>query len=237
MDSTNTVAQSLMDAGAAEGTVVFAQHQTAGRGQQGSAWHAAPGQNLTFSLILRPDFLTPKQVFLLSKLVACALRDTVAALLPDHAVRIKWPNDILVEGHKVAGILIETSMDQHRLRSMIVGIGLNVNQRAFDAGLHGRATSLLLEGGQEHAPKQVLNRLLEAIEAMYLGLRAGKSDGIERAYLQHLHGYQEDVLVTTPGADGAFQAHLVGVNPDGRLALLHGGAMHLYGVKEVSFVL
>ncbi|MFN8394153.1 MAG: biotin--[acetyl-CoA-carboxylase] ligase [Bacteroidia bacterium] len=235
VDSTNTVAQSLLEAGAAEGTVVLAQHQTAGRGQQGSQWLAQPGQNLTFSLVLQPHFLAPRQIFLLNKLIACALRELVAGILPESTVQIKWPNDLLVNRRKVAGILVETALEPARIKSAVVGIGLNVNQWEFDPELHGRATSLVLESGKEHTIRPILERLLELIEAGYLAIRAGRADRIEREYLQHLFAYQEDTEVEIAGQ--RISAHVVGVDPDGRLALRHGEGLHFYGVKEVRFIL
>ena len=89
VESTNTFASQLLQSNTPEGTVVLAALQTAGRGQQGSSWSAEPHLNLTFSLILFPHFLAPRQIFLLNKLIACALRETLAALLPEAVVQVK----------------------------------------------------------------------------------------------------------------------------------------------------
>jgi BirA family transcriptional regulator, biotin operon repressor / biotin---[acetyl-CoA-carboxylase] ligase len=235
VDSTNSFAAALLSGRPADGTVVITQQQTAGRGQQGSHWHALPGLNLTFSLILFPDFFSLRQLFLLNKLVACALHDTLAALLPDAEVCIKWPNDVLVNRKKIAGILIETNLERDRIRSAIVGIGLNVNQPTFDLAMHGQATSMVLEGQRGFDVRVVLDRLLEHIEARYLAVRAGRAAETEHAYLQHLFAYQEDTLVEIDGLQRI--AHVVGVDADGRLALQDGEKLYFYGVKEIKFIL
>lgn len=235
MDSTNTFAATLLESRPPDGTVILAQHQTGGRGQQGSIWSADAGQNLTFSIILYPQFLAVRQIFLLNKLITCALRDTVASLLPASTVQIKWPNDLLVDREKVSGILIETSLEQSYIRSAIIGIGLNVNQIDFQGTVHGQANSLAGVAGQPFDCDKVLAQLLEQIEAHYLAARAGRYDAIERAYLQHLYAYQEDTTVEIAGLQR--QVHIVGVDADGRLAVQDGGKLYFYGVKEIKFIL
>ena len=235
VDSTNSFAAALLANRPADGTVVFARHQTAGRGQQGSIWAAAADLNLTFSLILYPNFLAARQIFLLNKLVTCALRDTVAALVPACKVQIKWPNDILIDGKKVSGILIETNLEKNNIRSAVIGIGLNVNQQDFEPTLHGKATSLALSANREFEPKIVLDGLLERIEAGYLAIRSGRNAAIEHAYLQNLYAYQEDTLVEIGGIQQT--VHVVGVDPDGRLAVQQGGKLYFYAVKEIKFCL
>jgi BirA family transcriptional regulator, biotin operon repressor / biotin---[acetyl-CoA-carboxylase] ligase len=235
VDSTNTFAANLLESRPSDGTVVRAQAQTAGRGQQGSHWHVAPGSNLTFSLILYPHFLVARQIFLLNKLIACALRDTVATMLPASEVKIKWPNDLLVDRKKISGILIETNLERDRIGAAIIGIGLNVNQLAFEPELHGRATSMALQLGAALDVQTVLEHLLQRIEARYLGLRAGKSAQIEHDFLQHLFAYQEDTLVEIDGLQR--MVHIVGVDGDGRLAVQEGGKLYFYGVKGIKFCL
>jgi BirA family transcriptional regulator, biotin operon repressor / biotin---[acetyl-CoA-carboxylase] ligase len=235
VDSTNTFAAELLESRPAEGTVVFAQHQTAGRGQQGSEWHVEPGQNLTFSIILYPHFLAVRDVFLLNKMIAWALRNAVQALLPGQEVLVKWPNDLLVGRKKISGILIETNLEKNSIRSVIVGIGLNVNQVDFDPQRHGAATSLASVAGHSFEPMGVLELLLQHIEAGYLALRAGRHELIERDYLKHLYGYQEDTLAEIGGVQRMI--HIAGVDGDGRLAVQVSGKLYFYGVKEIRFVI
>lgn len=235
VESTNAVAAQLLPGHPAEGTVISAKFQTAGRGQRGSTWTAEAGANLTFSLILYPHFLAPKQVFLLNKLIACALRETAAALLPSAKVQVKWPNDLLIDGRKAAGILIETTLDQAAIRSAVIGIGFNVNQLVFDTGIHGKATSLRRAAGREFETDVVLADLLERIEAGYLALRAGRFSPVEHAYLQHLYAYQEDTEVEIDGQRAT--VHVVGVDATGRLAVQQDGKLYFYEMKGIKFCL
>jgi BirA family biotin operon repressor/biotin-[acetyl-CoA-carboxylase] ligase len=233
--STNDVALALLDSKPADGTVVQATDQTAGRGQRGNQWQVEPGMNLTFSLILYPTWLVGQQVFTLNKLIACALHETVAKFLPDSDVKIKWPNDLLVNRKKVAGMLIETQIEGDRLRVAVIGIGLNVNQLEFGQELQGRATSLAVEAGKHFSIENVLDCLLEKIEARYLKLRSGNSSQVEHDYLKHLFGYQEDILLEVNGEQKL--RHIVGVDRDGRLAVQEEGKLYFYGLKEIQFCL
>lgn len=116
------------------GDSVLTHNQTAGRGQRGNSWEAAPGMNLTMSLFLRPEGIVPARQFLISEAVAIGVADTVEQVLgkrSDAPVRIKWPNDIYVGDRKIAGILIENVIAGSSLSQSIAGIGLNVNQTEF----------------------------------------------------------------------------------------------------------
>ena len=235
VDSTNTAANALLESNAVDGTAIRAISQTKGRGQLGSNWETEAGQNLTISLILYPQFLASKQIFVLNKMVACALRDTVTEFLPNEEVLLKWPNDILINRKKVAGILIENNLEQGRFKSSIIGIGLNVNQVDFDSKVHGKATSMCLEGGTNFDIEVVMQRLFENLEARYLALRAGRTEQVERDYLANLYGYQEDSLAEINGEKKT--VHIAGVAADGRLALQEAGKLYFYGLKEIRFLL
>lgn len=115
------------------GDIVWAERQTAGRGQRGHSWTSPEGENLTFTLVLEPVFLPVGEQFLLSETVTLALTDTFASFGID--ARIKWTNDIYVGDKKLVGILIEHSYSGPTLARTIAGIGINVNQRAFDPAL------------------------------------------------------------------------------------------------------
>src|SRR5262249_21329770 len=128
LDSTNRVAYKLAADGAAEGEVVLAETQTRGKGRLGRSWFSPPGLNLYLSVILRPK-LAPSDAPLLTLVSAVALADTVQRFL-GMSPAIKWPNDILVGGKKLAGILTESSVDSQRLHFVVVGIGVNLNMPA-----------------------------------------------------------------------------------------------------------
>lgn len=235
VDSTNTAAASLLESRPIEGTIVRAMVQTAGKGQMGNRWESMKGENLTFSLILYPNFLGSKQIFVLNKIVACALRDTVAEFLPHAEVLLKWPNDILVNRKKVAGILIENTIENFRFKSSIIGIGLNVNQLDFGPELESSAVSLAKAAGFSFDLDAVLNSFFVKFEARYLALRAGRTEQVEADYLQNLYGYQTDILAEIGGDKK--QIHIVGVGADGRLALQEAGKLYFYGLKEIRFCL
>ncbi|MBI3064716.1 MAG: biotin--[acetyl-CoA-carboxylase] ligase [Deltaproteobacteria bacterium] len=125
IDSTNSYARRLADAGAPEGAVVIAEHQSDGRGRLGRSWESPPYRNLYFSLLLRPT-LAPAHAPQITLMAAVALADTVAAFVAEPPA-IKWPNDILLQGKKLAGILTESSCDAKRIEFVILGIGVNLN--------------------------------------------------------------------------------------------------------------
>jgi BirA family biotin operon repressor/biotin-[acetyl-CoA-carboxylase] ligase len=165
VDSTQEIARRLADAGAPEGTVVVAEHQRAGRGRGGRAWLDRPGENLLFSLVLRPALnaaATPQLALLAAVAVAEAIENATAL-----APAIKWPNDVLLEGRKVAGILAEAASFGDASTHVILGIGLNVNQRDFPPDLAPRVTSLAQRIGHAVDRRRLLELLLERLERWY----------------------------------------------------------------------
>ena len=135
LPSTNQYAQELLSKSKpVEGTVISAQNQHAGRGQIGSSWEAAPGQNLTLSIILYPQFLAIQHQFQLNQSISLGVRDFIAKYV-QKPVKIKWPNDIYVNEKKIGGILIQNTLSGSSIQSTIAGIGINVNQKHFESML------------------------------------------------------------------------------------------------------
>ncbi|RMG62346.1 MAG: biotin--[acetyl-CoA-carboxylase] ligase [Bacteroidetes bacterium] len=231
--STNSLASQLLPDQPAEGTVIRADAQTAGRGQRGNSWWVEPGQNLTFSLIYYPTFLPVAQIHLISKLTALAVREAVAYWRPEAEVLIKWPNDLLLNRQKVAGILIENQIGQRSLRSTIIGIGLNVNQQHWPPELAGRATSLAAIGAALSLD-EVFADLLTRLETYYLMARRGQAAAIDQAYLQHLYGYAQRVKVQRAGQ--LYRERLIGVDAFGRLLLEGEAGQQAFDVKEVQIL-
>ncbi|GIV85649.1 MAG: hypothetical protein KatS3mg052_2656 [Candidatus Roseilinea sp.] len=181
--------------GADEGLVVLADEQTAGRGRAGRAWYSPPGQSLHLSILLRPD-LHPRRIgwlTMIGALAVCEIAEATASAQPadSHSrastlsaplrpgwdalqFRLKWPNDVLLNGRKVAGVLVESSLIGDRLEYAVLGIGLNVNTRFDDAPeeVRQRATSLREALGQAVDRDVVLQRLLAAFGARYAMLPA-----------------------------------------------------------------
>jgi len=163
--STNTLAMQAATAGVEEGTVIFADQQTAGRGRNGHNWHSDPGTAILVSVVLRPKIL-PAQSLWLSLMAGVAVHDA-ALRTCGIACDLRWPNDLLIERKKVCGILTEISADAEQLRFAVIGIGINVNQPSFPAEIGTLATSLQLETGKQWSRTELLIALLKSLEAEY----------------------------------------------------------------------
>jgi BirA family biotin operon repressor/biotin-[acetyl-CoA-carboxylase] ligase len=157
-----------------EGTVVIAEEQTAGRGRMGRTWQGDPHQNLTFSLVLRPKS-EPSSINLLPLYVGVAVAEAIE-LETGLEVVCKWPNDILVNGKKAAGILIEGSLKETSIDFVVVGIGVNVNQKTFPPEIAPKATSLGNESGREISRESLFRQILLSLERHYQSM---KTNGVE----------------------------------------------------------
>lgn len=218
VDSTNNYAANMVQAGeAAEGTVVMAQFQENGRGQRGRFWQSAHGANLLMSIILRPEGLLAMQQFSLSQVIGIGLVNYLK--FKQINALIKWPNDIYVNGKKIAGTLIENSIRGDKIEYSVAGIGLNVNQVDFEN--EAIATSIKAETGEHAFPDIVLKELLPYLENAYRELLF---DSVLRtnAYYRFLMGYNQLMQFQSDGK--IFNAFITGVGPTGKLMLtnLHG---------------
>jgi BirA family transcriptional regulator, biotin operon repressor / biotin---[acetyl-CoA-carboxylase] ligase len=160
VESTQAVAFALAAEGAADRTVVVADAQTAGRGRRGRTWHDEPGASLLMSVILRPR-LDPVRLPTLSLAAGVAVVEALERVT-GLAARLKWPNDVLVGGRKLAGILLESRLNAAPL--VVLGIGINLAQRSFPSDLADRATSVRLATGRDVEPDALLTALLEALD-------------------------------------------------------------------------
>jgi BirA family biotin operon repressor/biotin-[acetyl-CoA-carboxylase] ligase len=230
VDSTNRLARDLAIAGAAEGTLVVAESQTGGRGRKGRIWFSPAGEGIYVSLILRPRF-QPAEAPKMTLLTGVALAETLVPVVSTR-VTIKWPNDVLVAGKKVAGILIEIATEIDAINYMIVGVGLNVNTPAghFPSDLRKRATSLAVETGHPIARAAILGAFLERFERYYdLVGREGFSPVIRRwralsdmtgrpvrvhsfgrSVEGTIAGIDDDGVLLLTGADGAVERVISG---------------------------
>lgn len=226
--STNDRALEWARAGAPHGALVSADLQRAGRGRRGRAWSSAPGEGLTFSVIVRPDALGLADGFgALALAVGVGLREALAPLLP--GLTLKWPNDLLHRGMKLAGILCEARWQAGRADALIVGVGLNVHQRALPPELEGRATSLALAladfPGVAHSGRAaLLAALLASIEAALGEFARGGFRAIRPRYEPHCALHGREVLVEEPGGN-KLRARAEGLDDDGALLIrpLGGG--------------
>ena len=213
-DSTNIIAHEAARAGGKDGTLVITDHQTHGRGRLDRKWLSQPGEDLLFSLILRPA-LAPAQAFQLTATTSLAVA---------HAIRretgldacIKWPNDIYIREKKASGILTELGITGEELAYAVIGIGINVNS---DPALHPElrtiATSLLLETGQAVDRLTLLAAILEELEQCYKRLKGGEFDALKIMWdaLSLITGRQ----ITIANGDTLHQGVAESVDDDGTL--------------------
>jgi BirA family biotin operon repressor/biotin-[acetyl-CoA-carboxylase] ligase len=215
--STNDRAREALHQPGGNGLAVVADLQTAGRGRRGRSWASPAGVNLIVSVGLRPR-LEPAGAGLLGIVAALAVRDACAAELPGVELRVKWPNDVVAaDGLKLAGLLVETSMEDGRLSDAVIGTGINVNWRRAEmpADVAVRATSLLELGGTVVDRVALLSRLLDALDAEMEALERGESPVARLAAVSALDGRQVTVDLGSERLDG----RAAGISEEGLLLL------------------
>jgi BirA family biotin operon repressor/biotin-[acetyl-CoA-carboxylase] ligase len=210
-DSTNTEALYLAQEGAAHGTIVVAEEQTAGRGRLGRTWFSEKSSGIYVSVILRPPF-SPAAAPILTLMAGAATQQTLSTIT-GLSVDIRWPNDLLVKGKKVAGILTEMYAELGRLHAVVLGVGINVNHVKMPAELKPTATSLRIESQRPWSRVQICIALLKELEKYYhLLLERGGAAIAERwaAASTYANGKririltaQEERLATTIGLDSS----------------------------------
>ncbi len=217
IDSTNVACAALAQEGAAHGTLVAANEQTAGRGRRGRSWESPGGNQLYFSLLLRPD-LAPEKAPMLTLVMALAVAEAVRETTGLPA-EIKWPNDLVVQGKKVCGILTEMRLDntrKHGIDSVIVGVGVNVGARDFAAELADKATSLEQECGTAQDRGVLLGAILQAFERLYAAfVAAGDLSALQEQYNAYLVNLGRDVTVLDP--QGTYNGIAEGITTTGEL--------------------
>ena len=218
-ESTNTYATNLIkEIQVAEGTVVFTHNQTKGRGQVGNTWQAEDGKNLTFSMVLHPGFLSVDKQFYLSKITSLAVFGMLTDFLNTslYDIKIKWPNDILVNDRKIAGILIENMLRGNFLQSSVIGAGININQQSFN-NVDKKVTSLGILLQKDFDLKEMLHIFCKHFEALYLSLKQNRFDKISQTYFQHLYKFNEWAVYQSKNQK--FTAKIIKVEESGLLVL------------------
>jgi len=219
-ESTNLLAFRLAENSAREGTVVIAEAQTGGKGRLGRHWESPPGVNLYCSVILRPPMSpvkAPQLTFLSAVAVARAIEE-VAQLQP----KIKWPNDILLQGHKVAGLLNEMSAETDTIHCVVLGIGVNINmlREQFPRDLRQPATSLLLEKGGYVNRVDFTRALLASLDGLYDDYLSHGFPAIREEWLSRSTVQGRRVRVSF--GNGETEGVVIGVDNDGALLLARG---------------
>jgi BirA family biotin operon repressor/biotin-[acetyl-CoA-carboxylase] ligase len=230
IDSTNNCARTLADVGAEEGTVVVAEFQTEGRGRLGRSWAAEPRSNLLFSVLIRPS-LSLEQAGILPFYAAVAIARAVEPLVHQR-VECKWPNDLLLGGKKFCGILVESTTQEGRLGHAILGIGLNVNQRAFPDTIANRATSLLREQKKAVDRKTLFHTILMEMESLYEVIRSGASESILTEWLSRCTMIGKEVAVRS--GDEVVHGRALSIQDTGALVLETQTGVSTFFAADVS---
>jgi BirA family transcriptional regulator, biotin operon repressor / biotin---[acetyl-CoA-carboxylase] ligase len=233
VDSTNSeLLRRMKNETLPEGFLVTATHQTSGRGYAGNRWQDEPGQNVLMSLLLRPTFMTARRQFYLTQALSLAVHDAFAARLKKHAFKIKWPNDLVCNGKKICGMLVENAVSGDAMQHAVCGIGFNLNRTSFPKGIN--ATSYKLESGKETDIHQAVAALCAAIEARYLQLRNGKIEQLQVDYMKRLYRLEtfEDYRIFGK----PMQGKIVGLNPEGKLVLDTEDGFQVCAFKEIEYV-
>ncbi|MBO5657518.1 MAG: biotin--[acetyl-CoA-carboxylase] ligase, partial [Agathobacter sp.] len=206
--STNEDAKMLAREGADDGTVVMADAQSAGKGRRGRTWQSPAGSNLYFSLMLKPEF-SPDKASMLTLVMALSVVQALNRLMKGvFDFRIKWPNDIVTDGKKLCGILTEMNLDKGAIESVVIGVGINVNQEHFSEDISDCATSLLLEKKRTDAGitipdrMELLETVLEFFDSNYeLFCKNLNLEFMKSGYEGYLANMNNRVKVLEPAGD------------------------------------
>lgn len=223
VDSTNLWIKQLAKEGAPEGTVTIADAQTAGRGRLGRVWASEGGHSVYMSILLRPQ-IAPEQASMLTLaagLAAAKACDQIYKMhtdanAPVSSAQIKWPNDVVLSGKKVCGILTEMGMDGAKIAYVVVGIGINVNAEAFPEEIRHTATSLALESGVQISREEVIKAVLTEFDHCYKQfLETGNLANLLLEYNEMLVNRNREIRVLDP--KGEYGGVAAGINEKGEL--------------------
>lgn len=214
VDSTNTRVKELGAAGAPHGTLVVAETQNAGKGRRGRSWESPAGSSISMTILLRPDFepnRAPMLTLVMAHSIAAAIQEQTRA-----EVRIKWPNDLVVNRKKICGILTEMSAGEGGIHYVLIGVGINVNTERFPEELSDKATSIRLETGQKAEREALIAAGMKKFEEDYERFcKAGDLSPFVEEYNKILVNCGQEVRVLEPGKE--YNAFSFGIDEKGEL--------------------
>ncbi len=235
IDSTNILASKIVNENINEGTIIWALFQTQGKGQKGNLWESKASNNLTFSVILKPNIIKPSDQFILNIAVSLSMIDFLKSLLPHSNIKLKWPNDIYINKDKVAGILIENQIMGNYIENSIIGIGLNVNQLEFSNNIPN-PTSLKLISNKDYNLEELLYSFLPFIERRIQQLYNLEIEMLNNDYLNNLLYYNE--IKKYEIKNQIINATIIGISEFGKLKLkLESNTIIKCDLKEIKFLL
>lgn len=233
--STNTEAKRLAEEGYEEGALVFADQQTAGKGRRGRGWISPKGYNIYYTLMLKPNIASSKAP-MLTLIMALSVLQGIKELAPDKAdmVKVKWPNDIVINGKKVCGMLTEMGMQEQDISYVVIGVGINVKEQQFDDEIADKATTIENELGIKVNRCDLIARIMKSFESNYE--RFIKDENLlylKTKYEESLANIDNEVCVLDP--KGEFRGIARGINENGELIVqLPSGENVVVYAGEVS---
>ena len=232
IDSTNTKAQELAEKGYPSGTLVVADKQIAGKGRRGRNWESPSGCGIFMTLMLKPD-INPNNASMLTLVSALAVAKALADITGKDA-KIKWPNDIVIDGRKVCGILTEMSAQFDYINNIVIGIGINVNNSSFPEEISATASSLrLLSGGQKYRRAEIIEKIMEYFEKYYsIFLETEDLSALVNEYDAMLVNMKKQVKVLDPKEP--FEGKAMGITKTGELIVDTWESRKLVSSGEVS---
>lgn len=231
IDSTNEAAKRLAKE-ADDGFVVVADHQSAGRGRKGRQWVSPAGKNLYFSLLLKPDF-APDKASMLTLLMALAVKRAIVGLCADETLQIKWPNDIVAGGKKLAGILTEMQLAGSAIEYVVIGVGINVRKQEFPQDTCAHATDLETAFCREISRSELLAAIRTHFAEVYVCFQKTLDlEGLMEEYNKALVNAERPVRVLDPA--GEFSGVAKGINEKGELIVQTGDDRIAVYAGEVS---
>jgi len=234
IDSTNSYLKELALQSVIESyTVVVTEHQIAGRGQMGTTWVSDKSKNLTFSTLINFDNYKIQHQFYLSMAVSLAVLNSVKMNVKTP-IAIKWPNDILADKDKLAGILIENVVNGNYIKQSIIGIGLNVNQEFFSKNL-GKVTSLKIISGIKFDNDKLLTEIVTSIRSYVGYIERNEVEKLKELYLKSLYQYNKPSMFEDKNGT-IFLGKIVDVSEDGKLVIeLENETTRKFSLKEIKF--
>jgi BirA family transcriptional regulator, biotin operon repressor / biotin---[acetyl-CoA-carboxylase] ligase len=233
LPSTNSHALDLLkNSKLPEGTILYTNYQSAGKGYSGNKWESEDGKNLLISIIIYPSFIKPEDQFLISMTVSLGVCDFLMRFIPDCS--IKWPNDIWVNNDKIAGLLLESSLADNKIEFTVVGIGLNINQKKFLSNTPNPVSLNQLTGEIYDLPSS-LEILSADLDKRYKQLIGGNYGEIKRDYVSKLYRLKE--WHEFRDKKGKFTGQILTVGDYGRLIIgRQNGEISEYSFKETEFI-
>ena len=237
------IAKLEAEQGAKSGLLVVSDMQSAGRGRRGRSWESPAGTNIYYTLMLKPDFSSdcaPMLTLVMALAVAKGIRQTLRRDSEEAAAKvgIKWPNDIVVDGKKVCGILTEMSMEQGYIQHIVIGVGINVRKQEFPEEIRDRAAAIDEQCGFRISRSQLIADIMEAFEEDYeIFLRTHDLKGLRASYAELLVNQDREVCVLDP--KGEYRGIARGINdqgellverPDGTVEEVYAGEVSVRGI-------